>query len=576
MCERDACCTCDCENGDQSCGANLCAFMFHSAQFAIDVFWGLIMSLTTPYMEEYFGASKEFTTILWMTAPFAGLLFATFSGSLVVKLGDTPSAQRCTRIAVMGISLLFVIGFSTLFVYMPFIGGSQSESDRVSLLPWAVLVFFLLMVAINFYMPSYWSSKYLFSNQIVSKFAPAFWGALGQIFAMQIIQLPNLPLDDAKRMLVIFSICLGSMLIFTLISFIPMAHLKLSDKEDESKGGNQRFSCEDVLLKPFEGTIDYWHEGGWLTAIVMLCSWASLYSIMPYANSWYAEVICGQKPGDPGYTAASTQFSRFRLYQQVVAVSGSVAAMGIEFFTEKSQSNKDSPDYDKDIKEEGYSYYAYLPRFRNLCFQSIIQLIGLAALVGGLVAVGFAGQHDETLIMYAFSVTGLGSVAIIPFREFQRSFLRYLRFRRNPTEELKPHEKIALCKSYASRDSIYDAVIFNNFICLGQILIFTIHEFAYKSIGYSYLFQLVGGGFGILAILFILLSLTPCIESGFDEKNGSYDFTCFRKCLLGRGKDTSHEVLDKQKAEGQFYPSVVSKSGGSRIVFRAQRKKHYV
>ena len=120
MCGNDTCCASGCErsckNEDQTCGANLCALMLHSAQFAIDVFWGLIMSLTTPYMEEYYGASKEFTAILWMTAPFAGLVFGTYSGGLVVKLGNTPSAQRFNRMKVMSVSLLLVIGLSLVFV----------------------------------------------------------------------------------------------------------------------------------------------------------------------------------------------------------------------------------------------------------------------------------------------------------------------------------------------------------------------------------------------------------------------------------------------------------------------------
>ena len=395
---------------------------------------------------------------------------------------------------------------------------------------------------------------------------------------MQIIQLPNLPQNDANRMLMIFGICLGSMLIFTLLSFIPMACLKLSNEEDDLKVEDKRPMCEDVLSKPFEGTVDYCYEGGWLTAFVMLCSWVSLYSTMPYANSWYAEIICGQKPGDPGYTLASTQFSRFRFYQQLVAVMGSVVAMGIEFSTEKSQSNNNSTDYDNDIKKD-YPYYSYLPRFKNLCFQVIIQLVGLGSLVGGLIALGFAKQHDETLTVYAFAVTGLGYVAIIPFREFQRSFLRYLRFKKNPTEKLDLSQKLDFCKNYASRDSTYDAVIFNNFICLGQVLIFGVHESTYNVLGYSYLFQLVGGGFGILAMVFILLSLTPCVKSGFEEEEGSYVCTSIRKLLSCCPRCGDDGLPDKQETgtrPEQFRPSVVLKSNGSRIVLRTQRKRYYV
>ena len=157
-------------------------------------------------------------------------------------------------------------------------------------------------------------------------------------------------------------------------------------------------------------------------------------------------------------------------------------------------------------------------------FDRIMRLIGLGSLVGGLIALGFAKQHDETLIVYAFFCDGSWLCGDHSFSRISEVIPSLFAFQKEPNEKAGSISKAGSIKSWIYLESsisvkivhsvisIYDAVIFNNFICLGQVLIFGIHESAYNVLGYSYMFQIFGGGFGILAMFFILLSLIPCVK----------------------------------------------------------------
>ena len=65
---------------------NFRSICYYSGEFAVDVFWGMIMSLVTPFMTDRLGASAELTSLIWMTAPFAGLMMGTYVDSLVDSL----------------------------------------------------------------------------------------------------------------------------------------------------------------------------------------------------------------------------------------------------------------------------------------------------------------------------------------------------------------------------------------------------------------------------------------------------------------------------------------------------------
>jgi Na+/melibiose symporter-like transporter len=172
------------------CRTNIRSIAYYSGQFAIDIFWGMIMSLVTPLMTDRLGASAELTSLIWMTAPFAGLIAGTYVGSLVDSLGNTDSEKRTYRLGVMWISLLFIIVLCVVFAPIPiFLPPKTEEGSRLACAV-ATILFFLLMIAINFYVTPYFCMKGHFGDAPVSKFVPPIWSALGYITAMMIIKYP--------------------------------------------------------------------------------------------------------------------------------------------------------------------------------------------------------------------------------------------------------------------------------------------------------------------------------------------------------------------------------------------------
>ena len=373
---------------------NFRSIRYYSGQFAVDVFWGMIMSLVTPFMTDRLGASAELTSLIWMTAPFAGLITGTYVGSLVDGLGSSDSEKRTYRIRVMWGSLFLIVLLCVAFALIPIYLSPHSEWGIYSC-PVATFIFFLLMVLINFYMTPYFSMKGHFGDAPVSKFVPPIWSALGYITAVMIIRYPPEFVPTDYQTLYFFACAVVLMGIFTAIlaeavkkvnldlkkNDVEEAKKKYLDlkkndveeaqknvieeaKKNDTEGANKATdahktvccdscsfcsSLRNVCCKPWEAFHDYFGEGGLVIAAIVFFSWASLYSILPVANDWYARVICDKHPGESGYLDAVAEASNLRLYQQLAQLVASIFFAAIALCVESPE--KDETDY-ADIDEK--------------------------------------------------------------------------------------------------------------------------------------------------------------------------------------------------------------------------------
>jgi MFS family permease len=562
---------------------NFLTFFFHSAQFSIDIFWAMIMILTTPFIKVQLNATSTVATILWMGGPIAGLVIGTFVGGLVMNLGgNLPSTKRYFLSWVMVVSLVVVIGLSLGFARLAFMDVSSDASAQTAQ-GIATFIFFLLMIAINFYMPSYWNLKALFSSATISKFAPPIWSAIAYVVALSIVTYLPISPGDPSKMFYLFGIAGGLMVFFTGICLISLWCVNIQaeeekalakiqqdekyDKEDDVEAP-QGSCCDigEICCKPFEASFDLWKEGGWLTCMIVFFSWAALYSFMPVATDWYANDLLHEGDKDPGYEGAIAQAAQFLVAQQGAQgiCAGLLCILNLALDATLLKEDKDRfQGLGKD-----HEFYHFKHYMGNFYFQVIIYVVCLGSLTVGLLFMSFS-EDPGWFPLLGCILFGLGPVAIYPLREFQRAFLRVQRYRKDGTEleDSKltiQYKRKNYYRHYFARDSAYDVVI-NNFLVLGQLYTFALFSKFSDDTGYPVLFRYVGSTASSFAILLALLTLCPCSMSCFDERKGS-TICCSRK----KPPKSSFQVSAKP---GQLYPMDAMKTR-SRIVFRVQRKRH--
>ena len=568
----------------------------------MDVFWGMIMSLVTPFMTDCLGASAELTSLIWMTAPFAGLITGTYVGSFVDSLVP---GEAYSRLCVMRISLVFIVLLCVAFALIPIYLPPHSERG-IYACPVATIIFFLLMVLINFYMTPYFCMKGHFGDAPVSKFVPPIWSALGYIAAVMIIRYPPEFVPTDYQTLYFFVCAVVLMGIFTAILTIAVKKLDPNPRRMISKGPRRMMSkrprrmmskrtrmmskrtrrrlmptrpfvvilvvvlarlSRDVCCKPSGSFLRLFRRRWSCHCSDRFFSWASLYSILPVANDWYARVICDKHPGESGYLDAVAEASNLRLYQQLAQLVASIFFATIALCVESPEKDEtDSANIDSTFK---YQYYEY--KFFGLGFQVITQSVCLLCLSLGLYYISIA-QANRIGIAYAgFALTGFGPVAIYPGREFQRAFFRQVRSLKN---KKNPE---ANYPAYAARDSTYDGVVYNNFVVAGQILTFWLYYAFFGSVGYPDLIRVIGVGGGCLSILLVLLTLFSwwrchCVKSCLDEGDSCNGYCCSKQCLSISNTDSSK--LPATSTKPNFFTSAPMVKVAPRIRFRTLYKKH--
>jgi hypothetical protein len=557
---------------------NFRSFAYYSGQFAVDIFWGMIMSLVTPFMTDRLGASDELTSLIWMTAPFAGLVTGTYVGSLVDSLGNTDSEKRTYRLGVMWISLGFIIVLCAIFPFIPIWWPPETEEKSRLACALATILFFLLMIAINFYMTPYFCMKDHFGKAPVSKFVPPIWSALGNIAALMIIKYPPRFVPDNYRTHYFFGCAVALMALYTFILQEAVMQHNFDPKKDDIEetieiADIDKIDCSscpslrDVCCKPWEALADYFREGGFVIALIVIFSWASLYSILPVANDWYARVICGKLPGEPGYRRAVAEASNLRLCQQLAQLAASLFFAAITLHVEppeKDGSNDTGTD-------STYEYHRFRDKYCNLSFQVMIQFLCLTGLSLGLFLISIAQTNPVLYTYIGFALTGLGPVVIYPGREFQRAFFRQVRSIKNPGDT------VAYYPNYSTRNSTYDGVVYNNFIVLGQILTFLLYQALLEKVGYPNLIMTIGLGSGGLSALLVLLTLfsywkCPCMKSCLKEGQSCKGYCCTDKCSSIYLADSSGPLIKSPEPNFSSPNSVVK--AAPRILLRTPRKKH--
>ena len=595
---------------DKTCSdvflSNIHAFFFHSAQFAIDVFWTIIMFLAVPFIEVQLRASPEVATMLWISGPVGGLIIGNIvSGVLMDLAGNLPSSKRRLSTIVMCVSFVAVFGLSLGFAGLAFLDVSTDDQARVAQ-GIAIVIFFLLMCAINFYMPSYWSVKALFGDATISRFAPPIWSAAASFVVMAIIKHFPIPSGDPRRMIGLFAVAGGLMAAFTVICLVSLicSNLEKADKEERENdtlkqkekyedGANDpqnksrsfcdilcescrdpKRNCCDVLCKPFDAMGDLIREGGWFTSLITFCTWAALYSFQPFATTWYAKYI--YHAGDNGldYDKAVIQATGLLVWAYLAQAVASIIFFVLSLCLENTCLKEPKKCYNGLSKD--YHYYHNPYPVGNLYLQIVNQLVGLVAFTTGLLLIGYAENNVALFPLLGCVLFGMGPAVIYPLREFQRAFLRALRYRKDsPTYQGQSiDEKRQFYRKYFARDSNYD-IVFNNFLVLGQLLTILLFFFLSESAGYPTLIKNIGGWAGGLSILLVLLTCLPSCRSRFDEEEGSCICKCFCRKMSAKSA-TSAPSTGHQKHEarpGRLYPMGTVKTH-PRIVFRTQRKRH--
>lgn len=541
----------------ETCGekfrGELHAFVFYSAQFAIDIFWGIIFALVTPFMKTQLKATEEFTSALWLGGPFAGLLVGTFVGNIILNLGSNGDISKMVNLRrVMIVSLGCILPLSGLFAFIPFMGINMEKYPNTAPVL-ALILFILLMVAINFYMPSFWRMKSNFAKRFMSKFGQPIWSALAYVAVVFIIKSVPKGISDRWRTPFIFGIAGGCMIVFTCIH-LAAAFYGINVEEEEDKERNKAVISEPkpccspkkVFCESFFALSDLFREGGWIFGLIVFFNWASLYSLLPVATDWYAKDVLQQKPGTKGYDDAVIAGSEYLLWQQLAQLAGSIIFAILNGLAEatclKKRVNTErysAPDLQIIKKLE---YHHAEPKRRNFYFQVITQIICLSLFSAGLFLVGHSGlSGDINFILPGFILVGFGPVVIYGAREFQRAFFRVVRFEKNG-------ENLRLYETYEHRDSSYD-VVFNNFLVLGQICTFSVQAFSGLKLSKIIFF---GGGVGAAVSILLVISTT---------------------CLFSASRFEDKQSLLSAKP-GRFQSNNLTKAG-SRVVFRSQRKSHH-
>jgi hypothetical protein len=325
-------------------------------------------------------------------------------------------------------------------------------------------------------------------------------------------------------------------------------------------------SLRDVCCKPWEAFADYFREGGLAIAAIVIFSWASLYSILPVANDWYARVICGKLPGESGYLDAVAEASNLRLCQQLAQLAASLFFAAISLHVESPKN--DRTNYDG--VESKYRYHHFQDKFGRLIFQAFIQFLCLIGLSIGFFLISIAKTNPVLHTYIGFALTGLSPVAIYPGREFQRAFFRQVRYVKKGENVRKNYP------TYTTRNSIYDGVVYNNFIVLGQILTFLLYQALFGKVGYPKLILAIGMGDGSLSALLVTLTLflywkCPCMRSFLEE-----DKSCNGHCCSEEGLSIRHahsSSLPIESAKPNFCPSVPMAKALPRILLRTPHKK---
>ena len=163
-------------------------------------------------------------------------------------------------------------------------------------------------------------------------------------------------------------------------------------------------------------------------------------------------------------------------------------------------------------------------------------------------------------------------MAIYPGREFQRAFFRQVRSLKN-TENPE-----ANYPAYATRDSTYDAVVYNNFVVAGQILTFWLYYAFFGSVGYPDLIRVIGVGGGGLSVLLVLLTLfscwrCPCMKSCLEEDGSCNGRCCSEQCLPTIYPNNPYNPT-ATSMKPNFFPSAPMVKVAPRIRFRTSHKKH--
>ena len=562
--------------------------MFFSGQFALDVFWGMILSFFTAYMKVYFAASDQFISVVWMTSPLVGILVGSYAGSILSKLGSTRKTNRIWTVVILILSVGLLLALFLIFPKIRFWYPLETDKQITKARFVAAGIFLSLMVVITIVMTCFYSMVGYFMDTTISKTGLPMWGALGQMTVMLIIDkfLPG-SFNDDGWVFNLFSVGSGLIGFFIFISIIAVLVKEIPEPKLEKIAYENIKSDSSVidiiessptccipfvnfLITPFTSISTYFSEGGWYYALIIFFGWSAFFSIQPIANDWFATVIYEAVSYEPEYGIAITEASKLRFYQQLVQLSGAILLTFILIAIKKCLECM--RDLKKNIFLISDNYYDLdLETAKHEQMLNVgVQVIYMAVFSAGVLMTGFSGAQQVGLATIGFALTGAGPVILFSAREFQRLFFRGVR---NDTLR-KFDDPKAISSKFPKRDLLYDAIVANFFIQLGQLFPFVLNQTLFGRIGGYPGLILLGGVFGCFSLLFTLFSFCPCIKSCYDEDSPDMHCCPCDPCCKKKVINEYQRIHARPRAE-EFFGDT-NKKMGTRVVFQTQRKAHHL
>ena len=491
---------------------NVMAFLFYAGAFGIDLFWGLISQTIEPFVLDKLHGTSDLVTVLLMIAPLGSILFSLVFGILASFQQASEFRKRAGISMVLGFAISLVV-FSLLFSSIPVYATISRDSNNIWVHILAIIFFSLMILSLNGYTAAFFSISIYFSNEPISRPALPIWSALGQLLSACLVRfIPDL-LDGPSKILIVFAIASGFLLVSTVISLTAAWDVFPSTPQGASPSSSSTSYlcsqlCDDLPLSLSMGNTMF---SLWLNFSSIL-----IFGLMIYLSNWSKDSLIGLNSRPMIYNGRIDIPLKANLSRQLVQIFSSVLLFYLEYYLVKWQIRvfhvTNSP-LQRAIASENHQYYIN-PHFKKVFWSQLamttifLGLSGASTLIFGLIH-----SESESLAIIGFAMTGLGSTVVYSGREFQRSFIRYVRFFK------KTHHDEESFRSYELQDNFCGAASFSSLVALAQTLVVPLIRFVVPGSGYKGWFPMAGG-FAILSLI-PLVSLLCCTSNLCNDDNNS-------------------------------------------------------
>ena len=461
-------------------------------------------------MDKLHGTS-DLVTILLLIAPLGSVLFSLVFGILASFQQASGFRKRS------GISM--VVGFATclamfsLFSSIPAYATISRDTNNFWAHILAIIFFSLMILSLNGYTAAFFSISIYFSNEPISRPALPIWSALGQLSSACLVRfIPDL-LDGPSKILIVFAIASGFLLVSTIVSLIAAWDVFPSTSQGASPSSSSISSlcsqlCDDFPFPISMGTIIF--------TLWLMFSSILIFGLTIYMSSWSKDSLIGLNYRPMTYDGGIDIPLKANLSRQFVQIFGSILLFYLEYYLVKWQIHvfqvTDSPSDAAD--DSGNLHYYTNPHFKEVFWSQLtMTIIFLGLSSASTLVFGLIQSESESLAIIGFAITGLGSSVVYSGREFQRSFIRYIRiFKKTHRDKASPFG------SYELQDNICGAAFFSSLVAVAQTFVVPVIRFVVPTSGYRGWFSMAGG----LAILSLIsLPLLLCCTRGPDDDNSS-------------------------------------------------------